>query len=171
MHNYENYNKVKEMIDARRAEARKLSEMRSLEVRGMSDEIAAIDAELEKTGPLIFKTAVSGGDITPIKERNQQLVARRREIIKSLGYPEDYTDLKYSCPTCRDTGFLENTKACACFRRLLYTENVKSSGMGRLIEEQSFDNFDIGAFAYDPAVMRKMACSKKTKKRTRSGHR
>ena len=156
MHNYENYSKVKEMIDARRQEARRLSEVRSLEVRGLSDEICAIDAELEKTGPLIFKTAVSGGDIAPIKERNQQLVARRREIIKSLGYPEDYTDLKYSCPTCRDTGFLENTKACACFRRLLYTENVKSSGMGRLIDEQSFDNFDINAFAYDPAVMRKM---------------
>ncbi|MBQ9070696.1 MAG: ATP-binding protein [Clostridia bacterium] len=156
MHNYENYNKVREMIDDRRAKARRLSDSRTLEMRSLSPEIARIDEELEKTGPLIFKTAVSGGDIAPLRLRNQELVARRRAIIKSLGYPEDYTDVKYYCPTCKDTGFLENTKACSCFRRLLYSENIKSSGMGNLIDKQSFENFDISVYAYDEEVLNKM---------------
>lgn len=156
MHNYENYNKVREIIDERREEARRLSDSRTLEMRSLSPEIARIDEELEKTGPLIFKTAVSGGDIAPLKLRNQELVTRRRAVIKSLGYPEDYTDVKYSCPTCKDTGFLENTKACSCFRKLLYTENIKSSGMGKLIENQSFENFDISVYAYDETTRLKM---------------
>lgn len=164
MHNYENYTKVKEMIDERRAAARALSEQRALEMRAKSPEISRIDEELEKTGPMIFKYAVSGQDIAPLKARNQALVAERRRLIRALGYPEDYTDVKYTCSVCNDTGFLENTKACSCFRTLLYKENIKSSGMGRLIEEQSFENFDISAYAYDPAVSAKMQNVLKTAK-------
>lgn len=156
MHNYENYAKVKEMIDARRAEARQRSQMRTLEVRAMSSELAKIDAALEQTGPTIFKYALEGKDIAPLRDENQKLVAMRKSIIRSLGFPEDYTDVKYSCPDCNDTGFLENTKACKCFRALLYKENIKSSGMGRLIEEQSFDNFDLSVYEYDPVVSAKM---------------
>ena len=156
MHNVENYHKVKEMIDNRRSEARARAEQRSFEVRARSAEIARIDEELEKTGPMIFKYAVSGQDITPLKERNQALVSARRRLIASLGLPEDYTDVKYTCTVCNDTGFLENTKACSCFRSLLYKENIKSSGMGRLIEEQSFDNFDLSVYAYDTTVSAKM---------------
>ena len=144
------------MIDNRRAEARARAEQRSFEVRARSAEIARIDEELEKTGPMIFKYAVNGQDITPLKERNQALVAARRRLIASLGLPEDYTDVKYTCTVCNDTGFLENTKACSCFRTLLYKENIKSSGMGRLIEEQSFDNFDLSVYAYDTNVKAKM---------------
>ena len=32
---------------------------------------------------------------------------------------------------------------CKCFREMLITENIKSSGMGGLIEKQSFENFDL----------------------------
>ena len=164
MHNYENYNKVKQIIDERRANARSVAEQRTLELRAKSQDIARIDEELEKTGPMIFQYAVSGQDITPLKERNQMLVAERRRLIRALGLPEDYTDVKYTCTACNDTGFLENTKACNCFRALLYKENIKSSGMGRLIEEQSFENFDISAYAYDAAVSAKMQNVLKTAK-------
>ena len=105
---------------------------------------------------MIFKLASAGQDISGLKNRNQDLISRRRAIIKSLGYPEDYTDVKYSCAVCNDTGFLENTKACSCFRKLLYIENIKSSGMGKLIDEQSFDNFDLSFFAYDRETYNKM---------------
>ena len=144
------------MIDERRAEAISSFEQRRLEVRSMSGEIAAIDEELNKTGPLIFKTACSGGDITPIKERNKYLVARRRNIIKSLGLPEDYADIKYTCEACKDTGYLPNLKMCSCFKKLLLTENIKASGIGRLIEEQSFENFDISVYSFNQECYGKM---------------
>lgn len=156
MHNYENYHKVKEMIDERRANAIALAESRALELRSRSPEIAELDDELRQTSMQIMKTAVSGGDLTPIKERNLYLNSKRREAIRRLGLPEDYDKVKYTCSECGDTGFLKNTKACSCFRRLLYTENIKSSGIGRLIEEQSFENFDLSAYSYNPEVYAKM---------------
>ncbi len=152
MYSYESFNRVKEIIDTRRDSARRESEARSFEVRVKSPEIAKIDDELRSTGMLIFKTACSGGDITPIKNRNQELVAKRRELIKSLGYAEDYTDVKYTCTECSDTGFLKNTKMCSCFKKLLVTENIKASGMGELIERQSFENFNLDVYSSDKNV-------------------
>ena len=156
MYSYENYEKVRDTIEKRRAEARRISDARSLELRMRSPHIKKIDDELRGTGLLIFKTACEGGDIAPIKARNQELVAERRRLIAELGYPEDYTDVKYFCSVCSDTGFTTDTKMCACFKSLLVTENIKSSGMGRLIEEQSFENFNLEAYAFDTRVYDRM---------------
>jgi DNA replication protein DnaC len=122
----------------------------------LSEEIREIDSELVGTGPLIFKTACEGKDITPIKERNQALMKRRRELLVSFGYPEDYTEIKYHCPICSDSGYTVEGRMCSCFREALLKENIKSSGIGSLIEKQSFDNFDLSVFD-DETVKNKMS--------------
>ena len=143
MYTYDNFHKVKEELEASRRRARTEAEERSAALAEKSPEIAAIDEELRGTGMLIFKTACSGGDIEPIKQRNVELNRKRREIMLSLGYPEDYTEPKYSCPVCSDVGFIDGIKICSCFRERLFTLNIASSGMGNLIMKQSFDNFDL----------------------------
>ena len=157
MYSYENNNKVRDLIEARRQNARRISEERSLEVAFKSPEIAAIDSELRKTASLIMKAAIAGEDITPIKDRNQALIKKRRELIVGLGLPEDYTDVKYTCPKCSDIGYTPDTKMCSCYKKLLITENIKSSGIGRLIEEQSFENFDLGVYSYSPEAYERMS--------------
>lgn len=144
------------MIDARRQEAIAEADARRADVQMRFPEIAEIDEELFKTGPQLFRTLISGGDVASLRERNQYLNDRRRRLLESHGYPGDYTEVHYRCPVCKDSGFLENTKACSCFRKLLYLENIKCSGMGKLIEEQSFENFDLSAYAYNPEIYAKM---------------
>lgn len=145
MYAYDNYRKVKEIIESRRLNAINESEERNLEAAAKSEEIRNIDRELRGVGLLLFKTACNGGDIAPIRERNLSLCEKRRAALKELGLPEDYTDVHYTCPHCSDTGFI-GTKMCSCFREMLITENIKSSGMGALIEKQSFDNFDLNKY-------------------------
>ena len=143
MYSYENYDKVKNEIEKRRLQAIADADMRSEYLREINPEIKDIDDELSQTGLLLFKTACSGGDISPIRKRNTELTARRREIIKSLGYPEDHTDVHYSCKDCSDTGFINGTKMCHCFREALVKATIASSGIGDLIDKQTFDNFDL----------------------------
>ena len=157
MYSYENNNKVRDIIEGRRRAARSLAEERSFELAAMSPAIAEIDAELRKTAPLIMKAALAGSDITPIKEKNQQLMKERRELIVKLGFPEDYTDIKYTCQKCSDIGYTPDTKMCSCYKKLLITENIKSSGIGRLIEEQSFENFDLSLYSYSPEAYERMS--------------
>ena len=148
--------KARAEIENRRNSARAEADYRSEIIRSMSDEVASIDEELSKTGMLIFKTACSGGDITPIKERNKQLQARRKEIIVGLGYPEDYTDVKYFCPDCSDSGYIDGVKTCHCLKELIIKERIAASAMGNLIEKQSFESFNLKCYDYDEKVKERM---------------
>lgn len=156
MPNYDIYEKAKAEIENRRQSARAEAEMRSELLRAENPEIAEIDAELSGTGMLIFKTACTGGDIAPIKERNKALQAKRRELIVGLGYPEDYTEVHYTCKICSDSGYTEGGRTCNCLRELIIKGRIAASAMGRLIETQSFDNFDLSHYAYDQKVYERM---------------
>ena len=155
MYAHENYRKVKEIIENRRQSAIAEAEAKNLEVASLSDDIRAIDEEMRNTGLLLFKTACAGGDITPIRERNLFLGEERRRALKKLGLPEDYTEIKYQCEKCSDTGFV-GTKMCSCFKEMLITENIRSSGMGMLIEKQSFENFSLDRYKNSPDEYRRM---------------
>lgn len=155
MYARENFSKVKQIIDSRRNRAISDADAKNLEVSALSEDIRIIDKELRGTGLLLFKTACAGGDITPIRERNQMLCEQRGLALKKLGLPEDYTDVKYTCKECSDTGFI-GEKMCSCFREILVTENIKSSGIGRLIERQSFENFDLERYRYDEEIYQRL---------------
>ena len=155
MYANENYLKVKEKIENTRSRALSGAAMRDEEVRAKSELIRTIDEELQKTGPELFRAACGGLDITPIKEKNQRLQKKRAEELVRLGYPEDYTEPKFSCPLCSDTGSV-NMRLCSCFKKMLITENIKSSGIGSLIEKQSFENFDTERYKGDPELYEHM---------------
>lgn len=156
MYSYSNYQRAKEIIEGRRQAAIATADARNDEVRERSEKIAEIDRELTGTGLLLFKTACAGGDITPIKERNMQLMDERRVELRKMGLPEDYTELKYTCPKCSDSGFL-GTKMCTCLKELLVMMNIESSGMGSLIDKQSFDNFDLEWYRTNEEEYKRMA--------------
>ena len=155
MYTRENYAKAKAEIEKRRLDAISTAEERNAELAFESEEIKKIDAELSGTGLLLFKTACMGEDITPIRERNALLMKERRALLVKLGYPEDYTDVHYTCKVCSDTGFT-GTKMCQCLKELLITMNIHSSGMGNLIDKQSFDNFSLDHYASNPETLSRM---------------
>lgn len=156
MSNYSIYAKAKEEIEARRNNARAESDYRSELLRSMSDEIAKIDEELSRTCMLIFKTACQGGDFTPLRKENMRLQEKRTKLIVELGYPADYTDVKYTCTDCSDTGYIDGIKACHCLREIVARERIAASAMGNLIEKQNFDNFDLKCYKDDPKAEERM---------------
>ena len=155
MYTRENYALAKAEIEKRRLDAISTAEERNQDLALESDEIRTIDKELSGTGLLLFRTACMGEDIEPIKERNLALQEKRRAILVKLGYPEDYTDVHYTCKACSDTGFV-GTKMCSCLKQLLITKNIQSSGMGNLIDKQSFDNFNLDVYKNNPEVHARM---------------
>lgn len=157
MYSYENYSKVKANIEKRRLEAIRLADEKTARLHLESDELRRIDKELSGTGLLLFKTACEGGDISAIRMRNQELVRQRGELLVSLGYTADYTEVKYFCPDCSDSGYINGRTMCHCFREELVRATIASSGMGKLIEKQSFDNFSLDPYSYDKAIFDRMS--------------
>lgn len=155
MYTRDNYAASKQEIERRRLNAINTAEERNAELALESEEIREIDAELKGTGLLLFKTACMGGDIEEIRKRNVELNAKRRRTLVKLGYPEDYTDVHYTCAACSDTGFV-GTRMCNCLKQLLITKNIQSSGMGNLIDKQSFDNFNLAIYKDSPDNYKRM---------------
>ncbi len=143
-----NYKKVKDEIENRRMAAVATAELHNEEVREKSPEIREIDEELTRTGLAIFKTACAGGDLAPVKARNLELCEHRRALLVSMGYPADYTEPQYTCRVCSDTGYVD-TRMCDCLRDALIRENFRASGMGDLLDRQSFENFDVERYKKD----------------------
>ncbi len=142
MYEREIFQRVKATIEARRTEALATAEAHNFELRALSPEIAEIDSELTKTGLTLFRAACAGEDIAPIRARNLALQERRRQRVVELGYSADYTEPHYTCQKCTDTGY-DGSQMCSCFREMLILENIKASGIGSLVERQSFENFNL----------------------------
>ena len=71
-------------------------------------------------------------------------------MLVANGYPADYADIRYRCEACGDTGFI-GTKMCRCMRDELVMAGYESSGIGRLMQTQSFESFSLD---YYPAADR-----------------
>ena len=140
------YKKIDDEYSQKYLVARERADVRAQEVRRAISEIAKIDRELSLTGLEVFSASLSGGDtaskIAEIRAKNEALQAKRAELLVANGYPADYSDVKYDCTKCGDTGFVDN-KMCSCMKEALTLAGIESSGFANLIKEQRFDNFSL----------------------------
>ncbi len=140
------YKKIYEEYSQKYLIARERADRRARELRVAIPEIAKVDKELSLTGLEIFSASLSGGDtaskIAEIREKNKALLQKRAELLEANGYLADYSDVKYDCAKCGDTGFIDN-KMCSCMKEALTLAGIESSGFAPLIKEQSFDNFSL----------------------------
>lgn len=160
----ENYRKILEEYKTKYLIARESAERRREEVESRLPEVAAIDRLLAGIGPEIMRVSLQAGEdasarragIEALKQKNTALLCRRASLLTEAGYPADYTEVRYECPRCNDTGFLDDGGVCSCLRRKLITAGYASSGLGELLHSQRFDNFSLDYFREDERTLRTM---------------
>lgn len=156
-YNRENFLKIKEEFERKRAAHRAEADGRLRTLHERFPELCQIDAALSDTGRRVFEEIRKGKDgidarMAALREENLELQAVRARFLTDHGYPADYTDVTYDCPICRDTGSV-GTKMCDCFRRELAYAGYESSGIGALIHDQSFENFSLQYYRSDPHAL------------------
>lgn len=123
---------------------------RSAEASRADARIGEIDRELAETGLKFFKAAlledgVREAEFRKIEARVTALKNEKRERLVTAGFPQDFTDVKYECNKCSDTGYV-GIKMCDCLRRAITEKNYKTSGLGKYLERDSFDSFDLSYY-------------------------
>ena len=146
-YNRENFNRIRQEYDDKYIRAREIADRKRHRIHQAIPEIAEIDRVLERTGARIMGIVCSGGTdaeerIAKLRADNQELVARRKQLLEQNGYPDNYTDVEYECEKCGDSGYI-GTSMCECMRKKLIYAGYESSGMSRLMRDQSFDNFSL----------------------------
>lgn len=151
-YSYEVRKKVKEMFDEKQKKALSDAQLRKLEVYEKVEGISQIDDELAKTGLKVYSEAIKKSCPVPLEERiavlreeNLELQHARAELLKMAGYPADYTKPHYECSKCRDSGYV-GIDPCECLITALRRESYLSSGLGAMLANQTFENFDISLY-------------------------
>lgn len=155
--NRENYARIKEEYSGKYLRAQETARLRRAEIHSKLPEIAGIDAQLSSAGVRIFEASLKNDKamLDLISEENIALNKKRGEILVSAGYPADYTDVKYECEKCGDTGVVDY-RMCTCMKQKLIVAGLESSGMYSLIKSQTFDNFDLGFYTGESLARMKM---------------
>ena len=143
-YNRANYKRIKEEYDGKYLRATEAADFRRAEVMAVVPGVAEIEKLLSLTGFKIFDATLRGDkeELERINAENRELNSQKVALLTAAGYPADYTEVKYECSECGDTGVVDN-KMCICMKKKLVEAGIESSGMSDLIKCQSFDNFSL----------------------------
>lgn len=149
----ESYDAVVKKFEEKRIRAQEEAENRKASLRAKSPEYAEADKKIALLGIELLRivqdiSSDHSKEILKIKEKSRELHALRKEILGSMGYDDDYVLPHYECADCEDTGFIGD-KMCACFVKAVRTENYLSSGLGKALIKQRFENFDLSLYPAD----------------------
>ncbi len=95
------------------------AEGRRQEVYNNLPEIRQIDMNLQQLSSKISRGLLGGStrqDIDSIKKEIRDLEKDRAILLTENNYALDYTDIKYLCSKCGDTGIDENGQRCSCVK-------------------------------------------------------
>ncbi len=158
-YNQENFKRIRAEYETKALLAQRAADGRRAELEEKIPGLRELDAELSGFGLRIMKLAMEGGDtagaIAKLREENRRILAMRKSLLESYGYPEDYCRPHYECEKCKDSGYID-LKMCSCMRRRLVEAGMEASGLGRLMQKQSFENFSLDYYKKNAEEHRRM---------------
>lgn len=109
-------------------------------------EFARLDRQIAESSVSAARAALDGDTaaLERLTDTNRKISEQKQTLLCSAGYPADYLELTYTCPDCKDTGFLGREK-CHCFKQALTFALSETSTLPHLLEKENFSTF---SFSY-----------------------
>ncbi len=141
--------KANTILQQRQEKAEKEAASRHTEFIKKHPELTEIEAEMSRTGADILK-AVQGCEnpreyIDSLSRKNLEFQRLKKELLKSEGFDGDYLDIHYTCPKCKDTGYVDGV-VCSCYEELLKKLSYEDLAEKTSLKISSFDEFDISLY-------------------------
>lgn len=120
------------------------------EVYNAIPRIREIDAEVSTVSAAQAKRAIRGEAVS-MSEYKKHLTALREEklaLLKQHGFPPDYLELSYTCPKCKDTGYIGGKK-CSCYLQAATDLLYNQSGLSGILQKENFDTLSYAYYSKD----------------------
>lgn len=151
-YNQENFRRIREEYSRKYLDVQQAASKRREEIHAILPAVREIDAQLSDMGLKIMQVALQSENykaaLAKIEAQSHALEQKRAEVLVQNGFPADYTAPKYECDACGDTGYIDY-KMCDCMRKKLILAGYESSGIGMLMQSQSFENFSLDYYKAD----------------------
>ena len=155
-----NMDEILMRLDQRRSSAKKDQNKRREEVYDKIPEIKEIDDKLREVTILAIRNNIHSTDdkegvgsiaaLAELQKKNDILSAKKRKLLIEHGYDEDYLEIRYICPLCKDEGYVNGEK-CRCLKQMIIEERYRQSNIARRLSEENFSTFDISYYSKETA--------------------
>lgn len=145
------YRKITAEYDALRLQEENARRRRRAEAYEKQPRLEEIQSALEQSGLraarlVLQNPAAAAAQAALLAEEAESLKTERALLLKRIGLPADYLDLRYRCPRCKDTGY-ENGAPCVCFRQRLISLAYDQSNLARSLATENFDYFNFRLYS------------------------
>lgn len=140
------YNSIMKDYEQTRDRNRHLAEQRRREVYTKLPEYGRLDESVGELSVAQAKLLLNGDDeaLTRLRLSLKDISRRKKELLVSAGYPADYLEPVYTCPDCKDTGYIEGgnglRKKCHCFHQQELDILYEQSHIRDMIASENFSN-------------------------------
>lgn len=115
------------------------------EIRAIDEKIAHISIEAAKYQ--LFHPETDGR--AALRQKIYDLSMEKVNLLVIHQYPANYLDDIYTCPDCRDTGYIGSEK-CHCFQQHILHVLYDQSNLRELIRVENFQNFRLDYYSDRP---------------------
>lgn len=142
------YNILMRGYEERQLKNRRIAMERMENVYEALPRLSEIDDTISSLSVEQAKKLIDGDEtaLAALHDSISALIREKQLLLSEHGYPEDYFEPPYSCPDCKDTGFI-GSKKCHCFVQaaidLVYTQ----SNIRRILNVENFAHFSYNYYS------------------------
>ncbi|WP_303857303.1 DnaD domain protein [Aminicella lysinilytica] len=118
---------LNQYYDYLREEAINAAESRTKEIYEKIPRIKDIDDKVQTMGSALSKALLLGNEEDKgleLRQQMDQLAAERAVLLTENNFEMDYTDIKYACDKCNDTGITDLGERCSCAKERMEEAEV-----------------------------------------------
>lgn len=140
LNNYQ-YDSIMNNYSARRQAAENAALQRANYILEHIPGYRQLDEEMISLGMLLTRKLLAKDETEAqiLRNKMDEVSAKKISLLTEAGYPEDYLEVKYTCPDCMDKGYIGSEK-CRCFKKEISRLLYEQSNLQQVLREDNFDN-------------------------------
>ncbi len=149
----EQYNQMMREYDARRFQALRDMEIRRETVYSRFPKLRAVQNALTGNAAARARAKITGNEaeLPALLKEAEALKEEKAQLLLEYRIPEGYLTPHYTCPDCKDTGYIGSEK-CHCFRRAISELLYDQSGIREVLQRENFDALSMEYYNQDLAI-------------------
>lgn len=116
---------------------------RAPRVRDLEKELAITSI---KAARAVLKGANVAEEIEALRISNLKTQKELKRILRDMGCPEDYLELKVNCKRCKDTGFIDGAM-CECMKKIIKKEIYEDLNRLSPLKLSTFQTFSLSYYS------------------------
>lgn len=106
--------------------------------------LSELDERIASNSVRAASLAVRGDDSAIEDNRRiiEMTISQKAQLLRQAGFAENYLEMQYQCPLCKDTGYTEDGSMCSCFKQAIIDRYYLDPGRKELLLKEKFTAFD-----------------------------